>query len=579
MRRFLFVILCFFGLLGIVVAKDVTDIEELWHLELSGTGQLIGVDVDYIFYVSVETNEDTGISNYKLNSLDKVTQEIKSVDLDSSVDNLQELNGVVIVETESYLYKFDKKLNLLKKKEIDSNFNFYDLIVKGNVLSTNSYSLISLFNIDDDLNISTTVKNEEDSFAVMNYNDLFLYDKDERIINSFKSDYYFKSVIYHNGYFYASATRTNNVMGSTSQIGVMLYKFDSDLNLVNSVELRPNYSFIKKMLIKDGKLYGVTAANSSFAYNINLDTLSTSSTNIDFDWYEGYYLPDLDDYTIKYLYGYKPFKYDEYISIPEEYYLYDYYKNDNNEKLIVYTDFDNSGVILFDDNIEEPIFSKEYEFLDEFNITASFYGDYILVYTYTDKGLLEIFDRAGNLKKKIETNLNSFEPASIELHTMGDGFVLIRSNDNSRLKSPKLYSSKDTFIKDNTKAMYVPDYKYEFVYFGAGLKVETNTFGKGTVNLVNDNYNVGDVVSFKYAPDTGYVIDKVIVKDEQGNNIEVKGDTFVMPNSNVVIEVYFVESVVNPNTGVFMSIGASLLFIIAAVVIVVLNRTKVQKYE
>ena len=130
-------------------------------------------DINNIF-ISVENNEDTGISNYKLNSLDKVTQEIKSVDLDSSVDNLQELNGVVIVETESYLYKFDKKLNLLKKKEIDSNFNFYDLIVKGNVLSTNSYSLISLFNIDDDLNISTTVKNEEDSFAVMNYNDLFL---------------------------------------------------------------------------------------------------------------------------------------------------------------------------------------------------------------------------------------------------------------------------------------------------------------------------------------------------------------------------------------------------------------------
>lgn len=333
------------------------------------------------------------------------------------------------------------------------------------------------------------------------------------------------------------------------------------------------------MLIKDGKLYGVTAANSSFAYNINPDTLSTSSTNIDFDWYEGYYLPDLDDYTIKYLYGYKPFKYDEYISIPEEYYLYDYYKNDNNEKLIVYTDFDKSGVKLFDDNIEEPIFSKEYEFLDEFNITASFYGDYILVYTYTDKGLLEIFDRAGNLKKKIEINLQSYEPVSLELHTMGDGFVLIRSNDNSRLKSPKLYSSKDIFIKDNTKVMYVPDHKYEFVYFGAGLKVDTNTFGKGTVNLVNDNYNVGDVVSFKYAPDTGYVIDKVVVKDEQGNEIEVKDDTFVMPNSNVVIEVYFVESVVNPNTGVFMSIGASLLFIIAAVGIVVLNRTKVQKYE
>ena len=114
--------------------------------------------------------------------------------------------------------------------------------------------------------------------------------------------------------------------------------------------------------------------------------------------------------------------------------------------------------------------------------------------------------------------------------------------------------------------------KYSFLY-----NVETKKNDNGTVSVDKNSLKNGEIVTYNVKAKEGYKLDKVIVTDEYGNSIEIKDSTFTMPSSNVIVEAVFVVD--NPNTGVFISIGASLLFIIATVGIVVLNRTKVQKYE
>ena len=58
----------------------------------------------------------------------------------------------------------------------------------------------------------------------------------------------------------------------------------------------------------------------------------------------------------------------------------------------------------------------------------------------------------------------------------------------------------------------------------------------------------------------GYKLDKVIVIDDRGETIEIKEDSFIMPNSNVTIEAIFIVD--NPNTSVFIGIGIGIGFLI-----------------
>lgn len=85
----------------------------------------------------------------------------------------------------------------------------------------------------------------------------------------------------------------------------------------------------------------------------------------------------------------------------------------------------------------------------------------------------------------------------------------------------------------------------------------------------NSSYAVGDVVKINLKKIDGYTVDKIIVKDSDGNEIAVNMDdyTFVMPSSNVKVDVQWKE-VLNPTTGALLS---TLLCIITIMLIGILN--------
>lgn len=74
------------------------------------------------------------------------------------------------------------------------------------------------------------------------------------------------------------------------------------------------------------------------------------------------------------------------------------------------------------------------------------------------------------------------------------------------------------------------------------VEIKDTTCGDVVIN--NPNPEIGDKMTITTNPDDGKVVDKVVVKDENGNEIPVKdnGDgtyTYEQPDSNVTIEVTF----------------------------------------
>ena len=80
-------------------------------------------------------------------------------------------------------------------------------------------------------------------------------------------------------------------------------------------------------------------------------------------------------------------------------------------------------------------------------------------------------------------------------------------------------------------------------------KAEAKKEGEGTVKLSKEKALEGEIVEIDATPSEGYVLSAIKVTDEKGNIIEVTGKTFIMPASNVKVEVIFEKvEVKNPNT-------------------------------
>ena len=100
--------------------------------------------------------------------------------------------------------------------------------------------------------------------------------------------------------------------------------------------------------------------------------------------------------------------------------------------------------------------------------------------------------------------------------------------------------------------------------------IQSNTTN-GTYTVDNDKAFPGDVVTINTNPDEGYKLDHINVYDFDGNIINVDNNSFVMPASEVSIDVVYTKNNLkgavkgvteNPKTGVF-SIGLYILITIS----------------
>ncbi|MBQ3584741.1 MAG: hypothetical protein IJA27_08510 [Lachnospiraceae bacterium] len=90
---------------------------------------------------------------------------------------------------------------------------------------------------------------------------------------------------------------------------------------------------------------------------------------------------------------------------------------------------------------------------------------------------------------------------------------------------------------------------------GSEHKVVVDNGNGGKIELSDETPNTGDIVTVTVIPDEGKMVDKVIVTDEDGNQIDVTDNkdgtySYVQPNEDVTIKVtYKNKSATIPNTG------------------------------
>ena len=91
----------------------------------------------------------------------------------------------------------------------------------------------------------------------------------------------------------------------------------------------------------------------------------------------------------------------------------------------------------------------------------------------------------------------------------------------------------------------------------------------GAITVKSDAYP-GELVKVKISVKEGYTLARIIVKDENGKEIEVNSDgTFVMPEGKVTVSAIY-KIVTNPDTvsAAYMVLGIVLLIAVGSLIVV-----------
>ena len=108
-------------------------------------------------------------------------------------------------------------------------------------------------------------------------------------------------------------------------------------------------------------------------------------------------------------------------------------------------------------------------------------------------------------------------------------------------------------------------FEYSTVVYKLTYNIKTNVTGDGQIE-VQDKAMVGDEVKFNIIPSNDWILSKIIIKDSQGNIIEYKDNSFIMPDSDVTIEVTF--EIENPNTSDIWISGITIITIILGIILI-----------
>lgn len=170
------------------------------------------------------------------------------------------------------------------------------------------------------------------------------------------------------------------------------------------------------------------------------------------------------------------------------------------------------------------------------------------------------YDLDGNLvwKQKYFAN-NSINNSYLNISENYDingnfnGFAVVGNSNVCRVKNTSSgdkntkYSVRKLAIDSCTNYAVVNKYTYK------DYNVKKEETDKGTVEVNTSNAYPGDIIKVKVTPKTGYMVSKIIVKDSLGREIEVDGDSFVMPEGDVTVSVIYAR-VTNPVTSAVLDI-------------------------
>ncbi len=231
------------------------------------------------------------------------------------------------------------------------------------------------------------------------------------------------------------------------------------------------------------------------------------------------------------------------------------------------------------ENIKE-IIKKDYPLLEE-NVTkketgialyeSSTYKENttILVGSINNKGLLTLKDDDKTIDIEDEaytkylytTILND---SILVLATNGEQnalFVFDLTGEKKEEYKQEENLTTSSIIKGQQKIYITTEnsvitYNYETI-----LNKEENLYGTLTIEGKLKPY---EKIKYQIEPNSGYKIKEVLLKNDQGDLLEVKEESFVLPNTNAYLSVTYEAEVENPNTadpilliflGIFLLLG------------------------
>ncbi len=145
-------------------------------------------------------------------------------------------------------------------------------------------------------------------------------------------------------------------------------------------------------------------------------------------------------------------------------------------------------------------------------------------------------------------------------------YLIIMDKNGTILNKAKTINNV-LMLKDIGNGFIVTNYiSDENVTFNSELYKIMNTVtikknGKGHVEISGSGI-AGSTVKFKIIPDSGYTLSSIVISDNDNNKIKISNNSFIMPDSDVVIEATFVDGTINPETA---DLTIIILFVIATV--------------
>lgn len=456
---------------------------------------------------------------------------VSSLDLSDSWNALfaYKLNDIFVVayldrDKKTYLVSIDENLNILNKVSIDENYSgdyfIYDssseVEVKNNKLVFTSDNYLSSFTIDKNLNVVQNDLNENGEYFLYSGKRIMKYNRQHKLVlsTSFNSDI-------------SNLVKYGDVFIVFSGYGKVADIYDSNLK---NISFKIFDSQGSEIVYSDGKLY---VKNNSEWYTLSDENEIILSDKVPVS--ENNDANEENKIAAELMKKYSNY-YVDYIELDKSGYIVRFY--DEN---------DNYRYGYFDKNLN-LVFSSSYSF---------YITDYYFLSFDDDTGLVKLYDRSGEYSGDI---------------ILPDGAHI----------NYILYSDKNNFVFigilfSNSKSSKIcQGYNY-IMYYYKGNNIKTKNDGNGDVVSNKDKAAVGEEVYITIRPNEGYYLKSLTVIDEDGNEIEVVDNKFIMPNSDVAIEVTFEKIEENPDTAdiIFISIVA----LVACGVVYFVNRKKIKSIK
>ena len=250
--------------------------------------------------------------------------------------------------------------------------------------------------------------------------------------------------------------------------------------------------------------------------------------------------------------------YIDYITKSNDYYIVSYYENDSNKRYVSILDNELSIIAKFNRS--------------DFGVIINVNND--LIYVMENNYNLKVFDFDGNvvgelvidndfvLEDRYRENSYCGDLYPIMIYIVEDDLFI----DFNRHICPERVNYNDESFFDSTKIALSIDkltlkYKINFDI----NKIESNN-GDFTY-LEKEDEDGKSYVELKITPKNGYIVDKIIVTDTNGNKIEVVDNKFYKPMKDVSVEVQYKkagEYVPIPDT----FLGKSLTLIIIGFILI-----------